>query len=194
MLNLQPVVISGAQKGMRSSLFAQNATMDAFSGNRGGPALGQPASVPQLGQIEQDWYNRAVRAVARYDELVNTTRHIANRPVRESIFRKFVGDPANDASGFYRRNSVQDDINEAEGFAPVNYLVFNQRRNQNRVGKLEDIVHNFRQDVREAEMTYGLLPEPQLIEVAVMEVPGWVAPVVIAAGVVTLGAVLGILD
>ena len=192
MVDIQPVVISGAQSGMRASVFGRDA-MDFFSAQRQGPALGRPAA-PRMGQIEQDWYNRAKRAVARYDELVTTARHIANRPVRESSFQQYVGDPANNSSGMYRRNSVQDDINEAEGFRPVNYLVFGQSRNQNRVEKLEDIVHNFRQEVRAAEMTYGLLPEPQLVEVAVMEIPGWVAPVVIGAGVVTLGAVLGIFD
>jgi hypothetical protein len=146
-----------------------------------------------LGRSDSEWYREAKEEVAEFDDLAARTSRIANKPVREQIAKDFMGNPSDENSGTYRRNSVATNITEAEQYTPVNTLVFGQARVQNRVQKLKDINSGFKAEVMAAETTWGSLPSAQVIEsvktVQTSTVPGWVAPVVIGAiGVAALSA------
>lgn len=117
-----------------------------------------------LGQAEQQWFARAKAAVAMYDNLVERIRRIASPPVREDLLSRFVGNPNNPESAVYRRNSVAFNVSEAESYTPVNYLVYQPDRVKNRVTKLENWDRELREEVEAAERTYGLLPEPVVVE------------------------------
>lgn len=149
---------------------------------RAGGSIFSPApfSVPalagsRLGQTEQQWFARAKAAVVKYDSLVGRARRIASPPYRESILARYGGDPNDQASAVYRRNSVAYNVAEAESYTPVNYLVFQPDRVRNRVEKLEDWNRNFEAEVVAAESSYGVLPEPVVVE-RVVERPGPAAP------------------
>lgn len=171
MLPIRTAVLSG-YSGSRSSMFAGGAG-DLFS-------LGS-----SLGRNDIEWYREAKEEVAEFDDLASRTAKIANKPVREQLATKYIGNGGDENSGRYRRNSVAANISEAEAYTPVNALVFGQARVQNRVQKLKDINSGFKADVLAAEATWGSLPSPQIIEsvktINTSEVPGWVAPVVVGS-------------
>jgi hypothetical protein len=185
---VRPVMVSG--NGMaRPSLFA-GSVADGFGFHA--PLLGDA----RLGQAPgQALYERAKSAVAEYDRLVDRARRIANSQVRQEILREYHGDPNNREGALFRRNTVAYNISEAEGYIPVNYDVFRRGDVVNRVPKLEDWNEDFEEDVRNAERTYGILPEPVIIE-RFTEVPGApgaaVFPVVpvLVGGVAVAGLVL----
>lgn len=181
MLPLRVAVLSG-YTGPRSSMFA-GAASDIFS--MGAGKMGA--------RSDAEWYAEAKEEVAEYDDLVMRTRKIANKPVREQLAAEYFGDPNDDDSAVYRRNSVASNIAEAEQYTPVNALVFGQPTVLARVQKLKDWNASFKDDVLAAEAAWGSLPAPQVIEtistVQVSTVPGWVPVVVVGAlGLAALSA------
>jgi hypothetical protein len=143
-----------------------------WSPRAGGSAFASaPFSAPprlaggrSLGQTEQQWFSRAKTAVTTYDLLVDRTKRIASPQVRESIVSRYIGVPEDQESAIYRRNSVAQNVGEAESYNPVNYLVFGQDRVRSRVEKLEVWNRDFDAQVSAAEASYGVLPEPVVIE------------------------------
>jgi hypothetical protein len=186
---VRPVMVSG--NGMaRPSLFA-GSVADGFGFHA--PLLGDA----RLGQAPgQALYERAKVLVAQYDILVVRARSIANRQARETVLREYHGDPNDREGALFRRNTVAYNISEAEGYVPVNYDVFRRGDVVNRVPKLEAFDDDFEDDVKSAENTYGILPEPVVIE-RFVEVPGApgapaafpIVPVLIS-GVAVAGLVL----
>lgn len=187
-LSLRPVTISGAN-GQRTPWFS--------------PAVNDIFAPRSLGaDTNQDWYNRAKREIAQFDGYVERLRRLASRPVREDLWKTYVGDPADSESGAYRRNTVAWHITEAESYTPINYLVFGAddpgMRVRNRVTKLDSLNSAFKADLDSAEATYGLLPEPQIIEKIIeVRVPGApvaapfpLVPVLVVGGVAVVGLVL----
>lgn len=174
----------------------RNANMGGSMFHRSGfaPVMGSPAPKPNLGQDEQQWFTRAKAGVAAYDDLWARTQLIANKTYREQLASKYHTKPEDQDGALYRRNSVAYNVSEAESYTPVNYRVFAQSQQQNRVTKLEDWNSDFRKDVEYGEKTYGLLPAPEVIEqtttVTQTEVPGWLLPAGIGLGALIIGALL----
>jgi len=185
---IRPVTISGAN-GQRTPWFS--------------PAIGEIFAKKTLGAVtDQEWYYKAQQTVANYDSYLERLRKLANKQVREDLWDQYVGNPGDAESGVYRRNSVAGNIAEAEAYTPVNYMVFAVERVRNRVAKLEEINGSFRRDMNSAEATYGLLPDPQIVErVIEVRVPGEPAPaafptvpvLVVGGAVIIVGlALLGV--
>lgn len=177
MLPIKVAILSG-YTGARSNMFS-GAASDAFS----------------LGRTGQEWYLEAKEEVAEFDDLMNRTRKIANKPVREEIAATYYGNPADENSGSYSRNAVASDIGQAEAYTPVaGDLVFGVSRRQNRISNLKAWNANFKEAVMAAEAQWGSLPAPEVIErmTTVSSTPGWVAPVVVGALGIAALAALGV--
>lgn len=192
MFSLRPAIISGAS-GQRSAWFA--------------PTVNEIFRPSGLGaDPDQEWYSRAKREVAQFDGYVERLRRLANRQVREDLWKEYVGDPGDSESGAYRRNTVAYHISQVESYTPLNYKVFASDpvglRARNRVTKLDSLNRSFKGDLDSAEATYGLLPEPQIIE-RIVEVRApqeaqpaapfpWVPVVIIGAAAIGGLALLGV--
>lgn len=188
---IRPVTISGAN-GQRTPWFS--------------PSIGEVFSRKSMGvDTDQDWYNRAVREVSQYDSYVERLRKLAHKTVRESMWDEYVGDPTDAESGAYRRNTVAYHISEAEAFTPINYKIFSADpaglRARNRVSRLDSLNSSFKKDIDSAEATYGLLPDPQIVErIVEVRVPveveskpfPYVPVIAVAGGVIAVLALLGV--
>lgn len=153
-----------------------------------------------LGQSEQEWYTRAKAAVAKFDSLVERVKRIANKPVREEIAGDYGLDSPEDRDlALYRRNSVADQVREAESYQPVNYLIYRDQKARDRVAELEEWNRDFNRDVKDAENAFGILPAPVVVE-RIVEVPGspaqqsWIVPVALVGAGVAIAAIFGLLD
>ena len=148
----------------------------------------------QLGQVDQQWFSRAKASVASYDDLWARAALVANKSYREQLAAKYHTKPEDQDGAFYRRNSVAYNVSQAESYTPVNYVLYAQSQQQNRVTKLEDWNKDFRHDVEYGEKEYGILPAPEVIEqvttVTKTELPGWVLPVGLGIGALIIGALL----
>lgn len=182
-MNISPTPIGWGPR-MGSSMFQAA----PFSANLG------RTEKKQLGQVDQQWFARAKAAVAAYDELWARAQLVANKSYREQLTAKYHTKPEDSDGALYRRNSVAYNISQAESYTPVNYRVYAESQQQNRVSKLEDWVKDLRKDVEYGEKEYGILPAPEIIErvttLTKTEVPGWVLPAGIGLGVLIIGALL----
>jgi hypothetical protein len=149
---------------------------------------------PKLGQEDQQWFARAKAGVAAYDDLWARTQQIANQTYREQLAGKYHTKPEDQDGALYRRNSVAYNVSQAESYTPVNYRLYAQSQQQNRVSNLEDWNSDFRKDVEYGEKSYGILPAAQVIEqtttVTQTQTPGWLIPAGIGLGVIIIGALL----
>jgi hypothetical protein len=188
MYSLRPVAISGAN-GSRSTMFTSGVNDFFRTASARSPFLGQTT--------DQEWYNEAKREVAKFDAFVMRLRKVANKAVRDDLAGRYIGNPEDTESGAYGRNSVAQDIGEAESYKPVNYLIFSVSRRRNRVERLDDINNSFESDLVSAEQNWGILPEPQVIE-RIVQVPGAAAsplvPILVVGGLAVAGlALFGVL-
>ena len=171
----------GGTAGIRPSMFAGSAN-DPFV------SLG----AAWMGQTGQQWYGRAQQAVARYDQWIEQARKIANAQAREAVLDAYYGDPNDEDSALYRRNSVARYIDQAEGFTPVNYNIFEKASRQERIVKLEEWNSDLRSATKDAIAMWGELPEPVIIERLVPgETPKWFWPAAIGLGGIAIAAALG---
>jgi len=197
MYNPCMVMISGGTR--RTSMFSGSA-VDQFGGGFARPQYAMGGY--SLGQTPEEWYARAKAAVAEFDNLAARTAKVANKAERERIAKDFgLTNPADSDKAMYRRNDVAQTIAQVESYSPPNYLIYSVgQRARNKVQALENWNSDFRSQVKTAEDTYGILPEPQVIE-KVVQVPGgaaaapatnWTLPIVIGGGAVILAAALGL--
>jgi hypothetical protein len=184
------------------------ASIGGFNGPRGSifqghvsNSFGQGASMgdASMGQSQgQDLYNEGKRQLALYDNLYSRVQRIANKTVRDDIIRTYgLTEPGNKDKSLYAREVVAGDINKADSYSPPNYYIYEAPGpTRNRPGRLADFNSSFKRDVEQAEITYGILPEPVVIErtttQTVSEVPTWVMPVTIGAIAVAGLAALGV--
>jgi len=177
----------GGFSSSRGSMFHVSAT-DSF--NLGSPAMPSSAVVaaqPFLGQSAegQDIYNEGKKQIAIYDDLVERTKRIANKTVRDQIIADYgLTEPANKDKSLYMRNATANSIAKADSYTPVNYRIFvGPGPDKNRPRKLAEWNDDFASAVKEAEVTYGTLPEPVVIEhtTTLSQTPAWVLPVTIGA-------------
>lgn len=180
--------LSGMPIGRNSNMGGSMFQRSGFS-----PVMGA-APKPQLGQVEQQWFTRAKTGVAAYDDLWARTQLIGNKTYRKQLSEKYHTKPEDQDGALYRRNSVAYNISEAESYTPVNYRVYAQSQQQNRVTKLEDWNTDFRTDVEYGEREYGVLPAPEIIEqtttITKTEIPGWLLPAGVGIGALIIGALL----
>lgn len=175
---------------------SRNANMGGSMFQRSGftPVMGGSAPKPQLGQSEQQWFGRAKSAVAAYDDLWTRTALIGNKEYRAQLAAKYHTKPEDQDGALYRRNSVAYNVSQAESHTPVQYEIYAQNDQQNRVTKLENWNKDFRHDVEYGEKEYGILPAPEVIEqgttVTKTEIPVWVLPVGFGIGALIIGALL----
>jgi cysteine desulfurase len=118
-----------------------------------------------LGQTGREWYDRAKRLIARYEDLARRTAQIAARAARDEI-QTWLGSPNTPGTPAYRYNTVVSDVTtDVEAYTPPNYGAYDIERRQNRVEELSDFVDEFDAKVRAAERQFGLLPPPGVREV-----------------------------
>lgn len=166
MIPLRMASIAGFN-GPRGSLFHGSAT-NVFGQST--PSLGTPT----LGQSQGlNIYTDAKKQVARFDTLVERTRRLANQAVRDEIIHDYgLTDPGDKDKAQYARDAVAYDISRAESFTPPNYYIYEASGPaKNRPGRLREWNSSFNDAVEAAERTYGILPQPVVIE-RVVTVPG----------------------
>lgn len=132
------------------------------------PVLGAAMRSYRLGDSDFEWYQKAKRAIAKYDELLRRVEGIGNITARRAIY-DWLGSPNNPTTPAYRYRSVVSDVAvDVEGYTPPNYGAYALERRRGRVEDLEDVVEDFEAKVRASEREYG--------PVTVREVPGQVSP------------------
>lgn len=188
MYNLGMVMIGGSGTGTRPSFFSGSVS-DNFG--LAGPVLGQDA---------QQFYVNAKNAIAKYDSLVQRVARVANKTVRDQLISDYgLSEPSNKDKSMYMRNALASDVANAEKFSPIAYEEGFPTHGpaRGRVTKLNNFDSDLENAVKDAEVTYGILPEPVVIE-KVVTVPGastgtnWTIPLVVAAGGIGVAALLGV--
>lgn len=145
-------------------------------------------------------YQNAKSEVANFDALVARVQRVANQIVRDQIIKDYgLSEPDNKDKALYMRNAVAGNIAQVDSYSPPNYLIYETGEGPN-VGRVTKL-HNFNSDlastVKDAELTYGILPEPVTIERMVLvggpsTVPDWVIPVAVAGVGIGLLAIFGV--
>lgn len=178
----------------RPSMFSMNAVETFNAGRMGGYTLGQAG---------QQIYARAKTALAKFDALVARTKKIANKTAREQVIKDYgLQESTNKDKALYMRNAVAGNVAEVDSYTPLNYLIYETRKGPDvgRVDKLEAFDRDFNSAVTDAENTYGILPEPVVIERLIMTAgtpaesttPNWVIPVVVVATGLGIAALFGV--
>jgi hypothetical protein len=159
----------------------------------GSPSMPTRAS---LGATGQDIYENGKKQIAIFDGLVERTKRIANKTARDLVIDSFgLAEPDNKDKALYMRNATAYSISQADSYTPINYYVFEgPGPAKGRPAKLASFNSDFQSAVKDAELTYGILPEPVVIErtTTLSETPAWVLPVTIGAIAVAGLAVLGV--
>lgn len=181
----------GGFNGPRGTMFHGSAT-DSFSVGR--ISLGEAGLGVNTTGLAR--YTLAKDELSKYDSLVERVKRIGNKAAREQIIDDYgLSEPDNKDKSLYARNVVASDLANAESYTPINYDIYTAPGPaKNRPGRLKDWNSDFSKDVKYAEDTYGILPEPQVIErtTTVSQVPGWVMPVTIGALAVAGLAAFGV--
>ena len=169
------------------------------------PAVRPQARGPFMGLSLEDgkrMYEEAKAEIATFDQLAYKASRISYKPERDAIVSDFgLLEPNNNDKALNQRNDLQEYVAEVEKVpgAP-NYYVFIQdtTRPRNRLDRVKSANVALARDVSEAERTYGLLEEPQVI-IKEIQVPGvataggtdLTVPILIGAGAVTLALLFG---
>ena len=141
----------------------------------------------------------AQAAIQVFDNLVGRTARIANKTVRDQVVADFgLADPGNKDKAMYMRQALASDVANADKYTPVAYEQGFPAMgpSRGRVTKLQNFNSDFKSAVQDAEVTYGILPEPVVIT---QYLPGqttsapinWTIPVVVGGGALVVAALLG---
>ena len=166
------------------------------------PAIRPHARGPVMGLSLEDgkrMYEEAKAAVAKFDALADRASKIAYKPTRDEIISEFgLLEPNNRDKALQWRNALQEYVAQVEASTPPNYYVFIQdtTRPRNRLDWVKRADTDLERAVKDAEATYGSLPEPQVI-IKEIQVPGapvaggtdYTVPLLIGAGAVTLALI-----
>lgn len=194
------VAISGSN-GPRASLFAPVAR-EVF-GLGGVMGFNPQLAAIALGQTAETYYTDAKKEIAKFDTLVDRVARLANKAIRDQMIEDYgLTDPSNKDKALYMRGALASDVAQADRFRlPSGEIPYNQGfpergPSRGRVDKLHDWNRGLGREVQYAETTYGVLPEPVVIE-RVVTVPGeGTSPwpyLVVGAGVVAALAVAGVI-
>lgn len=196
---IQRVAISGSN-GPRASLFAP-ATKEIFG--LGGMMGRHPVLASySLGQTAQDYYNDAKKELARFESIAARVARIANQTERNRLIDVYgLTEPTNKDKATYMHNALASDVASAEKYSPIAYEEGfpSHGPSRGRVRKLKNFDDDFDSEVTNAERTYGILPEPVVIE-RVVTAPGAAAAtpsalpyVLVGGGIVAALAISGII-
>ena len=196
---IRQVAISGSN-GPRASLFAP-ATKEIFG--LGGVMGRHPAlAAYSLGQTAQDYYTNAKQELARFESIAARVARIANQTERNRLIDVFgLTEPTNKDKAQYMHNALASDVANAEKFSPIAYEEGFPTHGpaRGRVRKLKNFDDDFNSQVSDAEKTYGILPEPVVIE-RVVTAPGAAGAtpsalpyVLVGGGIVAALAITGII-
>lgn len=182
-----PVVIAG--NGQKQSLFSTSlADSLGFHSSLGSVGMGQ--------RTPERWYSEAREEVVEYDDLLMRARKIANRQVAAALADRYTTEPI-----VHRRDTVARQVSLSDQTTgPTKYENFRRADVIGDVQELKDYNSDFKDDVQSAELTYGSVPEPIVIErERVVTVPGapaptpnWVLPAVLVGGGIAVAALLGV--
>ncbi len=159
----------GAIGGARSAVFGPGAG-NIFDFGGSAPRM----AGRRMGQTAQDFYNNAIPQIQKFDQLVTRTQKIANKASRDQIINDYgLNDPTNTDKAQYMRNALASDIANAQKYTPIAYEQGFPTHGpaRGRVTKLQNFNADFEGAVKTAEDTYGILPEPVVIE-RVVTAPG----------------------
>lgn len=150
-------------------------------------------ATPRLGQsvTAAEWYERARRAIAKYQALQGRVAQIANKTSRAEILA-WIGTPSNTSSIAYRYATVVSD--STQDVAREGVGAYNVERRQNRIMELEELNEDLEAKINQAEQFYGTLPAP-VTQVKEVRVPGetgadYTIPIIAAGGAVALALLL----
>jgi hypothetical protein len=117
------------------------------------------ANIGELGQTEgEQIHNRAVAALAKYDDLFARSQRVASAEERANLAARF-GVPKTQDSPAYFADNVRWYIGEAQKYVPTNYDVWTTTtRPVHRVEGLEAAVAPLGTAVSDAERRAGILP------------------------------------
>lgn len=163
--------------------------------------VGYSLGGPSLGVTAQEAYVNAKAAIADYDQLVGRAARIANKTSRDEIVKTYgLNEPDNKDKSLYMRNATASCVAQADAFSPVAYEQGFPSHGPciGRVTKLQNFIDDMKSDVRNAENTYGILPEPvvitQYVNVPGQAAPGttnWTIPIAVGVGGLAIAALLG---
>lgn len=156
---------------MGGSMFRQSPFVNSMSGS---------PKRPELGENDQQWFARAKAAVAQYDDLWARAQVIKDAAYVAQLTTKYHANPEDPRGAIYRRNAVAYNVAQAESQTPVNYALYQDPKQMERVTKLEEVLASFRKDVEAGESA----PSTQA------SAPSWLVPVGVGVGVLLLGALL----
>ena len=156
---LQMTVISGNGAPKPSFFSASVADSAGFH-----PQLASPVRRFSIGQSLMEWYDKAKKAIALFDDLLNRTAKIANKTEREAVLA-WIGTAADTSSPAYRYATVKSDLSDVEKTTPLSEGVkqYETSRRTNRIEKLEDFNSTFKAKVTNALNVFGALPAPVII-------------------------------
>jgi len=160
---------------MGGSMFRQGPFVNSMNGS---------PKRKELGENDQQWFARAKAAVAQYDDLWGRAQQIKDAAYGNQLTAKYHGNPEDPSGALYRRNAVAYNVAQAESQTPVNYTIYQDPKQQERVTKLEEVLTSFRKDVEAGESADLAAPSAQT------GTPSWLVPVGVGVGVLLLGALL----
>lgn len=193
-------VAISASSGPRASLFAP-AAKEIFG--LGGTGFNPGLAGYALGQTAEQYYNDAKKEIARFDSYVERVKRLANQASREEIIDEYgLTEPDNKEKALYMRNALASDVAQADRFRTATGEIPYEQGfpvrgpSRGRVDKLHDWNRYLSRDVKYSETTYGVLPEPVVIE-RLVQVPG-AAPsvlpyVLVGGGVLAALLVAGVI-
>ena len=151
-------------------------------------ALGGAGLAQTTGQAV---YQQAKTEIARFDSLVQRTMRIANKTVRDQIISDFgLNEPGNKDKAQYVRDAMASEVSRAEQYSPVNYYFFESPGPQrNRPAKLAAFNTDFESAVKDAEITYGILPEAITNTITNTIQSPLTMPILIGAGIVAVALI-----
>lgn len=162
--------------------------------NLGQPLPAQEGFLPQVSlgqdlQTAQAWYERAKKAIARFEFLSSRVGAIANKTERENIIT-WLGSASVPGTPQYRYATVKSDF--TSDVAREGVGAYNVERRQNRVAELEDFNDEFNTKVEAAIRTYGELPTPQQPQQPQQptQMPDLTVPILVGAGAIALALIL----
>ena len=184
------VPVSG--NGVRPSLFGGSADKTrSFH-----PTLGRNTWMGDA-PTPADWYLRATKAIAKFDDLLMRTATIANLPTRDTILN-WVGRANVAGTPAYKYAALKADLDQnVNNFTPPNTNAFLVGGRQTLVEVLEDADTAYENKVIDAENAYGTLAQPALIDRGAIlgksDAGKWILPVIVGVAAIGVAAVVTIL-
>lgn len=144
-----------------------------------------------------DWYLRATKAIAAFDDLLSRTAKISEQATREGILN-WVGRANISETPAYKYAALKADLDlNVNNFTPPNTNAFLVAGRQKLVEILEAANQIFEGQVLSAENAFGSLAQPVVIDrdkiLSRSDASKWILPVIVGVAAVGVAAVVTIL-